>query len=72
MTEKPQRQNKVRICIRIDADLLEHFRKEAEETAQSENPAGYQQLICEALRECLDTREYLARIVRERTVSAAQ
>jgi len=50
------RDNKVRINIRIDADLVERFKADAEQTLKSEQPAGYQTLINEALRECLDTR----------------
>ena len=61
-----ERQNKVRINIRIDADMVEHFKAEAEKTVHSKNPCGYQVLINEALRECLDTREYLARKLHER------
>jgi uncharacterized protein (DUF4415 family) len=67
-----QRRNKLRINIRIYADLVEHFKREAERTLKSENPAGYQTLINEALRECLDTREYLDRIVREERYRALE
>jgi uncharacterized protein (DUF4415 family) len=66
------RDNKVRICIRIDADLLAHFKREAERTLKSEHPAGYQGLINEALRECLDTREYLDRCLREERFQALE
>ncbi|MGA7314758.1 MAG: BrnA antitoxin family protein [Silvibacterium sp.] len=66
------RDNKVRINIRIDADLVEHFKREAEQTLKSERPAGYQTLINEALRECLDTREYLDRCLREERFQALE
>jgi hypothetical protein len=54
--------NKTRITIRIDTDLLERFKADAERTQYLEHPVGYQQLICEVLREGPDTRDYLASI----------
>jgi uncharacterized protein (DUF4415 family) len=65
--EAKQRQEKTRICIRIDNDLLDFFRAEAAKTVTAEDGAcGYQTLICEALRTYIDTEESLAKIVRER------
>jgi uncharacterized protein (DUF4415 family) len=69
--ERPERQKKVRVCIRLDSDLLDYFQKQAALTAHSENPAGYQTLICEALHEFLDTREYLDRVNREHQYTVA-
>jgi pheromone shutdown protein TraB len=43
--------NKVRINIRIDKDIVEHFVAEAAKTLRSEHPAGYQTLINEAERD---------------------
>jgi uncharacterized protein (DUF4415 family) len=63
---------KVRINSRIDADLVERFKWQAEQTLKSEHPAGYQTLINEALRECLDTREYLDRCLREERFQALE
>jgi hypothetical protein len=60
--ERPERQKKVRICIRLDADIVEHFKREAAESIHSEDPIGYQGLIGEALREFLDTREHFQNI----------
>jgi uncharacterized protein (DUF4415 family) len=61
------RVDKTRICIRIDNDLLDYFRKEAVLTVTAEDGAcGYQTLICEALRMYIDTEQSLAKIVRER------
>lgn len=64
--EQPERQEKTRICIRIDTDLLRYFMKAAKDSAQSEHPAGYQTLINEALRDHLETQEALGEIVRDR------
>lgn len=47
--QKPERRLKKRIAIRIDADLVEYFKREAAQTVKSEHPAGYQTLINEAL-----------------------
>jgi uncharacterized protein (DUF4415 family) len=69
--QKTERQDKKRICIRIDTDLLDFFRKEAAKTVHSENPSGYQGLLNEALREYLDTREYLDRMVRDKQYTDA-
>ncbi len=54
---------KERITIRLDSDLLERFKREAAETATSENPAGYQTLICEALREYCAYRDHMNSLV---------
>jgi predicted transcriptional regulator len=56
-------QPKTRITIRLDDDLLERFKREAAATAQSENPAGYQTLICEALREYCGYRDAMNALV---------
>jgi phosphohistidine swiveling domain-containing protein len=62
-----QRQQKTRITIRIDNDLLDYFREEAAKTITAEDgPVGYQVLIGEALRTYIDTEEALGNIVRER------
>jgi hypothetical protein len=56
-------QEKVRITIRLDADLLAHFKSEAAQTVRSEDPIGYQGLINEALREYIETEKYLRHII---------
>jgi uncharacterized protein (DUF4415 family) len=63
--QKPERRLKTRIAIRIDTDLVDHFRKEAAQTVHSEHPAGYQTLINEALRQYIETEAYLERVTRE-------
>ena len=65
MSDARRTGNTKRITIRIDDDLLEHFKREAAKSVHSENPCGYQTLINEALQECFDTREYLARKLHE-------
>ena len=64
---QPEPKGKVRITIRIDEDLVDHFLKEADSSGGS---VGYQTLINEALRAHVENKapkfeETLRRIVRE-------
>ena len=64
---------KVRITIRIDEDLIDHFLKEAD---ASGGAAGYQTLINEALRSHVENKapkfeKTLRRIVREEVRAAS-
>jgi hypothetical protein len=54
------RQEKTRICIRIDSDLLARFQTES---AQSAHPIAYQTLINKALRRFIETEEGLQHII---------
>jgi uncharacterized protein (DUF4415 family) len=56
---------KVKITIRLDADIIDHFMARADESAGT---AGYQTLINEALRRPLDApalEAMVRRVVRE-------
>jgi len=63
--------NKVRITIRLDADVIEHFKKLVYEAGGG----NYQTLINQALREHIQTRDrsvedMLRRVIREEIKSA--
>lgn len=65
--EPPFEQGKVKITIRLDEDLLEHFGKMADATG---GKSGYQTLINAALREYVEGKapkfeETLRRVIRE-------
>lgn len=67
VSDPPQEPGKVRITIRIDEDLIDHFGGIAD---ASGGKTGYQTLINSALREYVDGKtprweETLRRIVRE-------
>ena len=69
----PAPKGKTRITIRIDDDILDWFRGEAE----AAGGGNYQTLINQALREYLNQQqqpleELLRRVVREELQSAAQ
>ncbi len=71
--ERSEPRGKVRITIRIDEDLIDHFLKEAD---ASGGAAGYQTLINEALRSYVENKapkfeETLRRIVREEVRAAS-
>ena len=58
--------NKVRITIRLDADIIEHFKK----IGHSAGGGNYQTLINEALREHIQTQDKglehaLRKVIRE-------
>lgn len=64
---QPEPRGKMRITIRLDEDLVDHFLKEAD---ASGGAAGYQTLINEALRQHVEGKsprfeDTLRRIVRE-------
>ncbi len=64
---KPEREpaGKVKITIRLDADIVDHFMARADESGGA---VGYQTLINEALRRSLDTPSLEAvvrRVIRE-------
>jgi uncharacterized protein (DUF4415 family) len=64
---KPEPRGKVRITIRLDEDLVDHFLKEAD---ASGGATGYQTLINDALRRHVEGKaprieDALRRIVRE-------
>jgi len=64
---EPEPRGKIRITIRLDEDLVDHFLKEA---AASGGATGYQTLVNEALRQHVEGKapkfeETLRRIVRE-------
>lgn len=63
--EESERQDKVRITIDIDADLFEHFTREAEKTLHSENPTDIAGLISEALRRDWELDEYDQHMIRK-------
>jgi uncharacterized protein (DUF4415 family) len=70
---KPEQRGKMRITIRIDEDLVDHFLKEAE---KSGGAAGYQTLINNALRQHVEGKapkleDTLRRIVREELRAAS-
>jgi uncharacterized protein (DUF4415 family) len=61
----PEPAGKVKITIRLDADVVDHFLARAEESGGS---VGYQTLINEALRRSLDAPSLEAvvrRVIRE-------
>ena len=58
---RPEPAGKVRITIRLDEDVVDHFMKEAD---QSGGKVGYQSLINEALRNSI-TAPRLEEIVRK-------
>lgn len=67
VAEPPSEPGKVRITIRLDEDLLEHFGELAD---RSGGKTGYQTLINAALREYVEGKspkweETLRRIIRE-------
>jgi competence protein ComGF len=61
--EKRERQKKVRVCIRLDSDLLDYFQKQAALTAHSEEPTTYETLINKALRYYIDSEAEFQRIL---------
>ena len=68
----PEARGKARITIRIDADLMDHFLKEAD---ASGGAVGYQTLINRALRQYVEGaapnfEDTLRRIVREEVRAA--
>lgn len=70
---QPEPKGKVRITIRIDEDLVDHFLKQAD---ASGGTVGYQTLINEALRAHVENRapkfeDTLRRIVREEMRAAS-
>jgi uncharacterized protein (DUF4415 family) len=70
---QPEAKGKVRITIRLDEDLVDHFLKEAD---TSGGTLGYQTLINEALRSYVENKapkfeETLRRIVREEMRAAS-
>jgi len=71
--EPPLEQGKVKITIRIDEDILDHFGAEADKYG---GKVGYQTLINSALREYLDGKapkfeDALRRIITEELYGAA-
>jgi uncharacterized protein (DUF4415 family) len=69
---EPEPRGKTRITIRLDADIVDHFLKEA---GASSGATGYQTLINEALRQHVEgnapkLEETLRRIVREEVRAA--
>jgi len=62
---RPEPAGKVRITIRLDEDIVDHFMKEAD---QSNGKVGYQSLINEALRNSITApklEEMVRKAVRE-------
>ena len=71
--EPPLEPGKVKITIRLDEDLVDHFGREADKHG---GKVGYQTLINSALREYVDGRapkfeDALRRIIREELRGAA-
>lgn len=71
--EAPLEPGKVKITIRLDEDLVDHFGREADKYG---GKVGYQTLINSALREYVDGRapkfeDALRRIIREELRGAA-
>jgi len=67
LAAQPEHKGKVRITIRVDEDLVNHFLKEADASGGS---VGYQTLMNEALRAYVENKapkfeDTLRRIVRE-------
>jgi uncharacterized protein (DUF4415 family) len=58
---RPEPAGKVRITIRLDEDIVDHFTKEAD---RSKGKVGYQSLINEALRNSI-TGPKLEEIIRK-------
>ena len=61
----PEPAGKIKITIRLDADIVDHFMARADESGGS---VGYQTLINEALRRSLDAPPFEAmvrRVIRE-------
>ena len=67
LPEQPIESGKVKITIRLDEDILDHFGKVAD---RSQGAVGYQTLINSALREYVEGKtpkfeDMLRRIIRE-------
>jgi uncharacterized protein (DUF4415 family) len=70
---EPEPKGKIRITIRLDEDLIDHFLKQAD---ASGGVTGYQTLINEALRQHVEGKapqleETLRRILREEIKAAS-
>lgn len=70
---QPEPRGKIRITIRLDEDLVDHFLREAD---ASGGATGYQTLINEALRQHVEGKapkleETLRRVVREELRAAS-
>ena len=69
-TPQPEPAGKVKITIRLDADVVDHYLTEADKLG---GRVGYQTLINDALRRAIETpalEDMMRRVVREEIVAA--